>query len=123
MNLSQYMESLQKLLALRSEYSTIHPGHGPVVTDGHERVREYINHRLERERELVAALAHPAPDGGKSWTAMEIVAEVYATIPKGYWNYAAHSVTLHLQKLENDGRAIALQGEKNGEKAWHLATL
>ena len=49
-----YLESLERLREL--ELQAICPGHGPVVWEPREKLTEYIEHRLDRERRLVAAL-------------------------------------------------------------------
>lgn len=36
---------------------TLYPGHGPVVREAVPKLREYIAHRDERERQVIAALA------------------------------------------------------------------
>src|SRR5947209_11984600 len=56
--LASYLDGLAKLR--RRELSVIGPGHGPPVSDPAAKLDEYISHRLERERRLVAAL-----DAGK----------------------------------------------------------
>lgn len=48
------MQSLEKLLPLRPSH--IYPGHGPVIRDGVDRIRQYIEHRLQRERQIVEAM-------------------------------------------------------------------
>ncbi|RPD59278.1 Metallo-hydrolase/oxidoreductase [Lentinus tigrinus ALCF2SS1-7] len=124
-NLRPYMTSLQKMIDYgegpngEKTYEVVYPGHGPVIKDGHEKVRTYLKHRVEREEQIVAVLRRPVPadihgfneDG---WTTEAIVATIYAKYPKELWAPAAHSVELHLNKLVEEGRA-----EKTGA-AWVL---
>lgn len=44
------MASLIHLRDLRP--SVIYPGHGPVISDGTEKINEYIEHRMARERQV-----------------------------------------------------------------------
>ncbi len=53
-SLSSYLASLDKLLEL--DLDAICPGHGPVVHDPAAKLREYRDHRLEREAKVIAAL-------------------------------------------------------------------
>jgi len=94
--LRAYMESLQKLSALR--LTALCPGHGPVVPDPEAKLREYIEHRLERERRLVAAL-----DRGLR-KRDEILDEVWDDASRALRPAAALTLEAHLEKLEQEGR-------------------
>jgi glyoxylase-like metal-dependent hydrolase (beta-lactamase superfamily II) len=96
-DLGDYLRSLEKLLA--EQPGRIYPAHGPVIEDGVAKLREYIAHRHERERQILAALERgPA-------SVREIVEVVYAAYPKALHPAAAQSTTQHLRKLEREGRA------------------
>jgi glyoxylase-like metal-dependent hydrolase (beta-lactamase superfamily II) len=101
-DLSSYMKSLR--LLTRCTHDTICPGHGPVVPPprGAELVRWYINHREERERQILAALA-------KGFTEVtEITRHVYPrNLPKGLRRGAESNVATHLEKLVKEGRVVA----------------
>jgi glyoxylase-like metal-dependent hydrolase (beta-lactamase superfamily II) len=101
--LGQYLDSLLRLFALGP--STLLPGHGPRVDDGLARIREYLDHRMAREREIVAALA----DGAA--TVEALVERVYAQTPAGMRPMAARNVRAHLDRLAALGRARA-SGER-----------
>jgi glyoxylase-like metal-dependent hydrolase (beta-lactamase superfamily II) len=103
-DLARYLATLERLLALAPR--TIYPGHGPVVLDAKGKLREYLLHRAEREREVVEALA-AAPR-----TVEDLVAAIYAAYPPDVRPLAARLVTAHLMKLEAEGRAA-----KNGRGA------
>jgi glyoxylase-like metal-dependent hydrolase (beta-lactamase superfamily II) len=90
------MASLERLLAERP--GVIYPAHGPRIADGVGKLREYIAHRLERERQILAALA----DGCEQ--VAEIVRRVYSAYPEALHAAAASSVSAHLRKLEAEGR-------------------
>ena len=96
-NLREYIASLQKLLPFNAK--VLYPGHGPVVPEGHAKVREYIDHRLAREKQIVDHLV--ACD---AQTVPQIVAELYKAYPAHLHKPAEGSVLLHLTKLLEDGR-------------------
>ncbi len=98
-DLAQYLGSLAKLLALQPR--RIYPAHGPVIEDGVAKLREYIAHRHERERQILAVL-----ERGPAAVA-EIVASVYAAYPVALHAAAAQSTSQHLRKLEREGRVRA----------------
>ena len=98
-DLGQYMASLARLLALAPR--RIYPAHGPVIEDGVAKLREYIAHRHDRERQILAALeAGPA-------SVMQIVKIVYAAYPEALHPAAAQSTSQHLRKLAREGRVRA----------------
>ncbi len=105
-SLSDYMKSLERLEA--EQPRRIYPAHGPCIQDGPAKVREYIEHRLEREKQILAAL------GDETRKVIEIVRTVYAAYPEALYPAAGQSVTSHLAKLETEGRVCreeaALQG-------------
>ncbi len=98
-DLGDYLRSLDRLLAEKP--ARIYPAHGPCIEDGVAKLREYIAHRHERERQILAQLAL----GPR--TAMQIVKVVYAAYPPALHPAAAQSVVSHLIKLARDGRAEA----------------
>ena len=53
------MKSLQRMKNVIMKNDTdakIYPGHGEMIENGVERVQYYINHRLERERQIMECL-------------------------------------------------------------------
>jgi glyoxylase-like metal-dependent hydrolase (beta-lactamase superfamily II) len=101
-DMAAYMASLERVGALGA--SALYPGHGPTVTDPAAKVREYIDHRLEREQQVLDALA--AGDG----TPAEIVVRVYADVDPVLHPAAQASVRAHLDKLAADGK-VTREGE------------
>ena len=99
-SLSAYLDSLEKLLAL--ELDAICPGHGPVVHDPAAKLREYRDHRLEREAKVIAAL-----DAGAR-TKDELLAQAWHEVDFSVSPMlrAAGEATLaaHLEKLAEEGR-------------------
>ena len=96
-DLADYLASLERVLAL--EPARLLPAHGPPIDDPPRLLRGYIDHRREREEQVVAALR-----AGDS-TADEIVSRVYQGLKASMVPLAAESITAHLIKLERDGRA------------------
>ena len=52
--LAAYLDGLRRLRDL--DLDVLCPGHGPFVHDPRAKIDEYIEHRLDRERKVVAAL-------------------------------------------------------------------
>ncbi|KAI6041234.1 beta-lactamase-like protein [Pisolithus marmoratus] len=118
-NLGTYMTTLRSLLSLREEYDVLYPGHGPVVQDGAQSIEAYINHRMEREEQILRVMEQPPPEGKDSWTTWDIVSIIYAAYPRELWMSAAMSVNQHLEKLVNDGKVRKLGGEGK-DTQWEL---
>ncbi len=98
-DLASYMRSLHVLT--QYPHDTICPGHGPVVPPprGAELVRWYIEHRQQREQQVLAALAKGLG------TIEEITREVYPPdLPAGLRRGAEQNVATHLEKLAEEGR-------------------
>jgi len=111
-DLGDYLASLRRLQGLDLE--RIYPAHGPVIENAQAKIREYIDHRLERERQILAALS----DGLDTIAAM--VARIYAEVPKSLHPVAAQSVESHLKKLVKDGR-VAGAGAPGAPSRWTLS--
>jgi len=111
-DLADYMASLERLLAL--DPARIYPAHGPLISDGAGKLREYIAHREERERQILAALAlGDAPIAA-------LVKRVYTDVPEVLHAAAAQSVASHLRKLEREGRARRLDEKPPLQAVWSL---
>ncbi|MEX1288404.1 MAG: hypothetical protein AB1Z57_10745, partial [Acidimicrobiia bacterium] len=70
----------------------------PTIEHPHEVIDHYIDHRLERERQIVAAI-----EAGEE-TIGDVVGLVYADVAVELHPLAAHSVAAHVRKLVDDGR-------------------
>src|SRR3954447_1860887 len=92
-----YLESLRRVLDLGP--SALYCGHGPELTEDPGAVlRYYLDHRAFREAQLLDALAAGAG------TVDELVATVYADVPRSLWPAAAQSTRATLDKLATEGR-------------------
>jgi glyoxylase-like metal-dependent hydrolase (beta-lactamase superfamily II) len=95
-SLLHYMESLRRLEAL--DLKLLYPGHGPEVRDPHGKIAEYVEHRMMRERRLVAALER----GERSRAGL--LAEVWDDVPEPLRGAAQVAMHAHLEKLADEGR-------------------
>jgi glyoxylase-like metal-dependent hydrolase (beta-lactamase superfamily II) len=90
-----YLDSLYRVRDLGA--ARIEPGHGEAMDDAGAAIGHYIEHRLARERQIIAAVV-----GGAS-TVGEVVDAVYAEVPPGLRPAAVHQVRVQLAKLSGDG--------------------
>lgn len=95
-SLAAFMDSLA--LLQEEALELIAPGHGPWVTDPAAKLAEYVEHRLMRERRLLASLE----EGERSRAAL--LAAVWDDIPIELLPMAAMAMESHLEKLEAEGR-------------------
>lgn len=96
-NLKQYMASLE--LMARQRPNVICPGHGQIIQNATQRVRWYIDHRQQREEQVLAAL-----EAGATMVD-EVVSRVYPrNLRKNLREAAARNVRTHLAKLTEEKR-------------------
>ncbi len=76
-----YLDSLR--LLLDRDESVYYPTHGPPITSPHDHVRALLDHRLERERQIVSLL------GAGARTVPELVAVMYAESARSCTNRRA----------------------------------
>ncbi|RVU37802.1 MBL fold metallo-hydrolase [Hwanghaeella grinnelliae] len=94
-NMADYMASLEKLRDRPEE--TYWPTHGPAIHGAHSFIDHLYEHRLDRERQVLACLT----DG--LTTIDRMVPRMYAGIPTELYPAAARSVLAHLLKLVTEG--------------------
>ena len=94
--LAGYLAGLQRLRG--RGLPVLAPGHGPPVPDVEAKLDQYIAHRLDRERRLIAALAA----GARS--VQELLDDVWDDAPAVLRPAAAVTLAAHLDKLEDEGR-------------------
>jgi glyoxylase-like metal-dependent hydrolase (beta-lactamase superfamily II) len=95
-SLAIYMDSLRRVQQLNREL--LCPGHGPYITDPQAKLDEYLEHRLDRERRLLEALA----DGERSRA--RLLDRVWDDVPSELRPAAELVMQAHLEKLEFEGR-------------------
>ena len=101
-DMAQYMASVRKLLARDDEI--LYPTHGAPVTDPKPFLEAYLDHRLDRERQILACIKE-----GVS-TIPEMVARMYVDVDKRLHPAASRSVLAHLIQLTNEGRVTLNDG-------------
>ncbi len=94
-DMAAYLESL-RVVAGRADDVAI-PTHGPPIADPRGFVEALIDHRLERERQVLTAVRRG------TGTIPEIVDDLYADVRKELHKPARRSVLAHLVKLVDDG--------------------
>lgn len=133
-DLHDYMKSLE--LILNEKPSVIYPAHGNILKvlaelettlnstiriihvhfffqNPTETIQYYINHRNERERQILNILETEQ----NVWHSdMDIVKVIYSEIPENLWIAAAKNVGQHLKKLEKEYK---IQSKENqGSIVW-----
>ncbi len=101
-DMAQYVESLRKMQALEAELLCC--GHGPPVKEADRKLQELIDHRHEREEQILSLVKE-----GRD-TVKRLVRGIYPELDKRILGMAASQVTSHLAKLETEGR-VRTEGE------------
>lgn len=114
-DMAAYLDSLEKVKAIRPRLRAIAPGHGymmgvqqEVDVDPVSVVDETIAHRLEREKQVIEALRARG-----TTTIAALVEDIYVDVPVELHPWAARSVWAHLRKLADEGLATGddLEGD------------
>lgn len=95
-SLAAYMESLERVAAL--DVDLLAPGHGPWITEPQAKVSEYIAHRRERDRRLVAAL-----EAGERSRA-RLLDAAWDDVPAELRPMAALAMQAHLERLDDEAQ-------------------
>ena len=98
-SLQRYLDALHRLLALRP--ARLLPAHGPDITDPERVLGRYIDHRMERERQVLEALAL------NHRTVPAIAEFIYDGLSPALMPAAQENVRAHLDKLLLEGRVAA----------------
>jgi glyoxylase-like metal-dependent hydrolase (beta-lactamase superfamily II) len=102
-NMREYFASVRKLQPRDDQ--VLYPTHGAPITDPKPFLQAYLDHRLDRERQIVSCIK----DGLDTVPAM--VARMYADVDKRLHPAASRSVLAHLIQLEEEGR-VKRDGER-----------
>ena len=102
-NMKHYLKSLARVRDLQP--AALAPGHGELIQDPERAIDWIVNHRLQREAKVYAALRD-----NPGLTSMELVPHVYQDVDKKLYGWAERSLLAHLLKLEDDGDAIRADG-------------
>lgn len=106
-DMRDYLASLAAVKAL--DPSVLYPTHGAPITDAGPFVDSFIEHRLERERNIVACVH----DGVR--LIPDIVQRLYVGVNPKLYRAAARSVLAHMVKLVEDG-VLRHEGAQPGVK-------
>jgi glyoxylase-like metal-dependent hydrolase (beta-lactamase superfamily II) len=106
-NMTEYLQSLERLKDF--ELAAIAPGHGEVINTPYAAIDWIVEHRLERERRVAAAVMESA-----DLTTRELVPRVYADVDTSLYEVAERSLLAHLEKLEQEG-TVRRRGERWGD--------
>ncbi|MFB6132017.1 MAG: MBL fold metallo-hydrolase [Halanaeroarchaeum sp.] len=104
-NVEDYLETLRRLRDRGPP--RLYPGHGPVIDDPDATLERLIEHRLDRERRVLAAVE----DGAETVDA--ILDAAYEKELSGVRDLARATVVAHLEKLAAEGR-VAWDGDRAG---------
>jgi len=96
-SLADYLASLERLRQLSPRRAW--PAHGPVIEDPMALIDYYLEHRRQREEQVLTALA-----GGLA-TVEAITERIYVDLAPALTTMARESVLAHLVKLAGEGRA------------------
>ena len=105
-DLADYLASLERVRSLKP--SRLLPAHGPVIDDPDALLRGYLQHRHEREEQILSALRTG------SATPEALVPLIYRGLRENLLQVARETVLAHLLKLEREGRA-----RRSGE-SWNI---
>jgi glyoxylase-like metal-dependent hydrolase (beta-lactamase superfamily II) len=95
-NMTDYLQSLERLLEFT--ISLMLPGHGPLIGKPEAKIKEYIEHRRLREKQVLNALGK-----GRN-TIGDITEMIYVDVSPALQRVAEFSVQAHLEKLIHEGR-------------------
>ena len=101
-DMAAYIDSLRKVAGRADR--TYWPTHGPAIEQPARYVGALVEHRLARERQVLATVR----DG--AGTIPAIVAVLYADVAEELHKPAGRSVLGHLVKLVADGRVVTIDG-------------
>lgn len=101
-DMGEYVRSLKKMQSVNA--GLLAPGHGPLVQDPNRKLQELIDHRQQREEQIVSLVAK-GKDNAKS-----LVKAIYPELDKRLLLMATGQVLSHLHKLQSEGK-LKLEGK------------
>ena len=107
----QYLASLRRMQSLDAEL--LCPGHGPVVREPKRKIQELIDHRRERDEQILSLIGE-----GKG-SVRRLVRSVYPELDRRLLPMATGQILSHLRKLEAEGKVRVEQrdGDTHAELA------
>jgi len=95
-DMALYMQSLERLKSY--DATLLCPGHGPPVRDVARKLQELIDHRREREQQILTAVAEGR---GRLET---MLADIYPELDRRLLGMARVQLLAHLHKLQSEGK-------------------
>jgi hydroxyacylglutathione hydrolase len=96
-DIGQYLQSLARIRALRVR--TIYPSHGPAFTDPDQAISRYLEHRAQRENQVIAAMSN----GGRDLDS--ITSAVYGDqLDPALRDFARAAIQAYITHLYHTGR-------------------
>ena len=114
-DMTSYLRSLKRVRKVRP--ARLLPGHGDEISDPAEVIAEYLDHRMAREGQILAAV------WGGAGTVGAVVTSVYSEVDPRLYPGAAVSVLAHLRKLDMEGKVdlgAAGRGSTEPSQVWNL---
>jgi glyoxylase-like metal-dependent hydrolase (beta-lactamase superfamily II) len=111
-NMGDYLASLDVIQS--RNFKTLWPTHGPPITDPGPFIDAYREHRMDRERQILAQLA-----AGET-RIVQMVPKMYVGVDQRLYPAAARSVHAHMIELVKSGRVVA-NGAAGLESDYRLA--
>lgn len=116
-DLGIYIESLKRMSSQVSGRG--YPAHGAVIDDAKSKILEYIQHRQERENQILEILGRPKEaetSDSPDWTSLDIVKIIYTELGTDMYPAAERGVRLVLDKLINDEKV----SHNTDADTWHI---
>lgn len=133
-DLASYLRSLE--LMSQKFAGRAYPAHGALISNGRDRVREYIVHRQRREEEVLEVLRSPharsiadeeavttkTASATEAWAPMEIVKIIYKDVPPNLHEAAEKGILQILRKLSQEGKVFSIHSDDEGEEdKWQIS--
>lgn len=119
-DLKAYIDSLKKMIGIieskvggSSPVVRTYPGHGHYVSDSIQLIKQYIQHRNDRENHIVRVLElhHQKHGPQKPINTSNIVEVIYKDYPQNIWPAAERGVHLHLKKLAFEDKVESISND------------
>lgn len=110
-DMALYLASLERLKGLGA--AVMLPGHGPPVQDVTRKLQELIDHRHEREAQVLQLLGQ-----GRN-TVRQLLGYIYPELDRRIVPMARRQILAHLHKLQAEGRVR--RSQEGDEDRWTLA--
>ena len=109
-DMSAYIESLDKLMSL--QFDRMAPGHGDVIVDAKQAIRELRAHRMAREYKVLSKLRNwpPSRQALREAGIADLTREVYDDVPVERHAWAQLTLQAHLIKLAREELVVERDG-------------